>query len=182
VYAWTRHNAGFLLADAAAERWRLPAFRRAGPARATTGEVDGTPVVIVKPQTFMNLSGVALHPLLAEPGFEPSRDLLVLVDDAAIALGTFRVRARGSAGGHNGLKSVEATLRTREYARLRIGVGPVPEDVGDLADYVLAPFAEDEMTALQPLWPVMVDAVTCWVRDGIDTTMQKFNRPGSVSE
>ena len=177
MYAWTRHNAGFLLADAVAERWRLPAFRRAGPARVTTGEVEGTTVALVKPQTFMNLSGAALRPLLAEPGFEPARDLLVLVDDAAIALGTFRVRARGSAGGHNGLKSVEDALRSREYARLRIGVGPVPEGVGDLADYVLAPFAEDEVAALEPLWPVMVDAVTCWVRDGIDATMQQFNRP-----
>jgi PTH1 family peptidyl-tRNA hydrolase len=130
----------------------------------------------------MNLSGAALHPLLAEPGFEPSRDLLVLVDDAAIPLGRFRVRARGSAGGHNGLRSVEATLRTREYARLRVGVGPVPEGIDDLADYVLAPFAPDEVTALEPLWPVMVDAVTCWVCDGIDAAMQRFNHPGNVSD
>jgi len=165
-----------------ADRWQLPAFRRAGPARVTTGELEGTAVAVVKPQTFMNLSGAALHPLLAEPDFEPSRDLLVLVDDAAIPLGTYRVRARGSAGGHNGLKSVEATLRTREYARLRIGVGPVPEGVDDLADYVLAPFEPGEVAALEPLWPVMVDAVTCWARDGIDAAMQQFNRPGSVGE
>ena len=164
------------------DRWQLPAFRRAGPARVTTGELEGAAVAIVKPQTFMNLSGAALHPLLAEPDFEPSRDLLVLVDDAAIPLGTFRVRARGSAGGHNGLKSVEATLRTREYARLRIGVGPVPEGLDDLADYVLAPFEADEVAALEPLWPVMVDAVTCWTRDGIDAAMQRFNNPGNLSD
>jgi PTH1 family peptidyl-tRNA hydrolase len=148
----------------------------------TTGAVDGVRVVLVKPQTYMNLSGAALRPLLAEPDFEPSRDLLVLVDDAAIPLGTFRVRARGSAGGHNGLKSVEATLRTREYARLRIGVGPVPPDTEDLADFVLAPFSEDELAALDPRWPVMVDAVACWARDGIDAAMQRFNHPGNTSD
>jgi PTH1 family peptidyl-tRNA hydrolase len=170
------------LADLVADRWGLPAFRRAGPSRVTAGEVDGARVAVVKPQTYMNLSGAALRPLLAEPAFEPARDLLVLVDDAAIPLGTFRVRARGSAGGHNGLKSVEATLRTREYARLRIGVGPVPPDVEDLADFVLAPFAEEELAALDPRWPVMVDAVTCWVRDGTDAAMQRFNHPGTSGD
>lgn len=134
-------------------------------------------VVVVKPHTYMNLSGTALRPLLAEPDFDPARDLLVLVDDVAIPLGTFRVRARGSAGGHNGLKSIEATLRSREYPRLRIGVGPVPEDVEDLADFVLAPFAGDEWATLDPLWPVMADAVECWMRDGTDAAMQQFNHP-----
>jgi PTH1 family peptidyl-tRNA hydrolase len=167
------------LGDNVAERWGLPAYRRAGPARVTTGMLDETQVAVVKPQTYMNLSGAALRPLLAEPGFDPSRDLLVLVDDAAILLGTFRVRARGSAGGHNGLKSVEATLGTREYARLRIGVGPVPEGIGDLADYVLAPFAADELTTLESLLPAMTDAVTCWARDGIDAAMRQFNRPAN---
>jgi len=143
----------------------------------TVGTWEEAAVVLVKPHTYMNLSGTALRPLLAEPEFDPARDLLVLVDDAAIPLGTFRIRARGSAGGHNGLKSVEATLRTREYARLRVGVGPAPEDVEDLADFVLAPFAPDEREALDPLWPVMVDAVECWVRDGTDTAMQRFNHP-----
>jgi PTH1 family peptidyl-tRNA hydrolase len=134
-------------------------------------------VVVVKPQTYMNLSGAALRPLLADPEVTPARDLLVLVDDAAIPLGTFRLRARGSAGGHNGLKSVEAALLSREYARLRIGVGPAPEGLDDLADFVLAPFERDEMAALEPLWAVMADAVECWMSDGIDTAMTKFNQP-----
>ena len=165
-----------------AERWKLPAFRRAGPARIALGEQAGEPVVVVKPQTYMNLSGAALRPLLAEPAFEPARDLLVLVDDTAIPLGTFRLRAHGSAGGHNGLRSVEDTLRSRDYARLRIGVGPVPEGYDDLADFVLAPFAGEELETLAPLWPVMVDAVDCWTQDGIDEAMQQFNRVGNRSE
>lgn len=162
-----------------ADRWRLPAYRRGGPARVTLGALAGTPVAVIKPQTYMNLSGAALRPLLAEPEFDPARDLLVLVDDAAIPLGTFRMRARGSAGGHNGLRSVEDTLRSREYARLRVGVGPVPEDFDDLADYVLGPFAQAEMDTLDPLWPVMVDAVECWVSNGIDEAMQRFNPVGN---
>jgi PTH1 family peptidyl-tRNA hydrolase len=136
-------------------------------------------VAVIKPHTYMNLSGAALRPLLADPAFDPARDLLVLVDDAAIPLGTFRLRARGSAGGHNGLRSVEDTLRSREYARLRVGVGPAPEGTEDLADFVLAPFAQDEVDALAPLWPVMVDAVECWVTDGIDEAMQRFNPVGN---
>jgi len=159
-----------------ADRWRLPAFRRSGPARVTLGEWAGLRAAVVKPQTYMNLSGAALRPLLAEPGFDPARDLLVLVDDAAIPVGTFRLRARGSAGGHNGLRSVEDTLRSREYARLRIGVGPVPEGIDDLADYVTDPFTREEMEALDPLWPVMVDAVECWVADGIEEAMLRFNK------
>jgi PTH1 family peptidyl-tRNA hydrolase len=167
------------LADAVADRWRLPAFRRGGPARVAVGEFAGTPVAVVKPQTYMNLSGAALRPLLAEPTFDPARDLLVLVDDAMIPLSTFRLRARGSAGGHNGLGSIEDALQSREYARLRIGVGPVPEGTDDLADFVLAPFAQAEMDALEPLWPVMADAVECWVTDGIDQAMQRFNPVGN---
>jgi PTH1 family peptidyl-tRNA hydrolase len=161
-----------------ADRWRLPPYRRAGPARVALGEWAGRPVAVVKPQTYMNLSGAALRPLLAEPGFDPAGDLLVLVDDAAIPLGTFRLRARGSAGGHNGLRSVEDTLRSREYARLRVGVGPVPEGVDDLADYVLAPFGQEELDTLEPLWPVMVDAVECWVSDGIEAAMRRFKAAG----
>jgi PTH1 family peptidyl-tRNA hydrolase len=165
-----------------ADRWHLPAFRRGGPARVALGEWSETPVAVIKPQTYMNLSGAALRPLLVDPGFAPARDLLVLVDDAAIPLGTFRLRARGSAGGHNGLRSVEDTLRSRDYARLRVGVGPVPEGLDDLADYVLAPFAQAELDALDPLWPQMVDAVECWVTHGIEQAMQRFNARGGQED
>jgi PTH1 family peptidyl-tRNA hydrolase len=178
-YAATRHNAGFVLADRLAERWGLPAFRRVGPARVTHGEVLDHTVLLVKPHTYMNRSGQAMGPLLEEPDFTPSRDLLVLVDDAAIPLGSFRLRARGSAGGHNGLKSIEAALGSREYARLRIGVGPAPEGLDDLADFVLDPFEEAEDSVLAPLWLVMAEAVECWVSDGIELAMTRFNRPPS---
>jgi len=182
AYADTRHNAGFLLADRLAEHWELPAFRRNGPARVTSGTWTGVRVGVVKPTTFMNLSGAAIRPLLAASDFAPATDLLVVVDDAVIPLGTFRLRARGSAGGHNGLRSIEAALQSQEYARLRIGVGPVPEQCDDLSEFVLAPFAREEFAVLEQRYPVMLDAVDCWVRDGIDEAMKQYNHLGNDSE
>ncbi len=163
-YAATRHNAGFLLADAVAAHWRLLPFRRAERARATEGTVAGVPVRILKPTTFMNRSGAALASLRADPAFTPSRDLLILVDDFQIPLGTFRLRSDGSAGGHNGLKSIEGALQSQQYARLRIGVGPLPEGVSDWADYVLAPFEPDQVEQINALMPQMIEAVDKWLR------------------
>ncbi len=174
-YADTRHNAGFMLADHLAGRWGLPPFRRAGAARLTDGRVGDRDVVLLKPQTYMNRSGFALVPLAGESEFDPARDLLILADDAALPLGTFRLRAQGSAGGHNGLKSIQAVLGSTAYARLRIGIGPAPEN-DDLADYVLARFPPDERDVLEDLLPTMAQAVDCWLDDGIEAAMTQFNQ------
>jgi len=163
-YAATRHNAGFLLADALAAHWRFPPFRRAERARATEGSVASTPVRILKPTTFMNRSGAALASLRADPTFAPERDLLILVDDFQIPVGTFRLRPEGSAGGHNGLKSVEGALQSQQYARLRIGVGPLPEGTGDWADYVLAPFDPEQLDEVEGLMPQMIETVEKWLK------------------
>jgi len=163
-YAATRHNAGFLLADAVAERWQLPPFRRAERARATEGTVAGVPVRVLKPTTFMNRSGAALASLRADPTFAAPRDLLILVDDFQIPLGTFRLRPDGSAGGHNGLKSIEGALQSQQYARLRVGVGPLPEGTGDWADYVLAPFEPEQLEEVQALLPQMIESVEKWLK------------------
>lgn len=140
------------------------------------GTVAGGTVALLKPRTYMNDSGAALQPLLADPAFAPDRDLLVLVDDVALPLGTFRLRARGSAGGHHGLESVEAALGSQEYARLRIGIGPAPAGPGDLAAFVLAPFTGAEVTTLKDLLPLLAEAVECWLTDGIETAMHRFNK------
>jgi len=163
-YAATRHNAGFLLADAVAAHWQLPPFRRAERARATEGSVAGVPVRVLKPTTFMNRSGAALASLRADASFDPTRDLLILVDDFQIPLGTFRFRPDGSAGGHNGLKSIEGALQSQQYARLRVGVGPLPEGTGDWADYVLAPFEPAQLDEVQALMPQMIEAVAKWLK------------------
>lgn len=180
-YADTRHNAGFILADALADRWHL-AFRRAPQARVASGTVAGQPLALVKPHTYMNDSGTALVPWLAHPEFDPARDLLILVDDGALPLGTFRLRAKGSSGGHNGLESVEAALGSRVYSRLRIGIGPIPPDVTDLADWVLVPFQHAEAKALAELLPAMEDAVECWLAEGIEPAMNRFNKKPRADE
>jgi PTH1 family peptidyl-tRNA hydrolase len=152
------------LGEALAARWGLPPFRRAERARATEGVVHGVPVRVLKPTTYMNRSGAALASLRADPTFDPAKDLLILVDDFAIPCGTFRLRAEGSAGGHNGLKSIEGALQSQAYARLRIGVGPLPEGVSDWADYVLAPYEPEERAQIEALMPQMIDAVEKWLR------------------
>ena len=173
-YEDTRHNAGFLLADHIARRWRLGSFRRGDRARVAEGQWQGQSVQLLKPQTYMNRSGAALAPLLGER-LDLATDLLVLVDDVALPVGRFRLRGAGSAGGHNGLKSIEATLQRQDYARLRIGVGPQP--LGDeLADYVLAPFSREEREQIDALLDPMADAVECWFADGIERAMTRFNK------
>jgi PTH1 family peptidyl-tRNA hydrolase len=175
-YEDTRHNAGFRLADHLAARWGVGPFRRADRAREARGTVRGTDVRLVKPWTYMNRSGAVVAPLRDLSGFDPARHLLVLVDEVALPLGRFRLRAAGSPGGHNGLRSVEAALRTREYARLRIGVGPAPEGLADLADFVLDAFGPEERSALAALLDPMADAVDCWLDEGIEAAMNRFNR------
>jgi PTH1 family peptidyl-tRNA hydrolase len=127
----------------------------------------------------MNRSGQALGPLVTLADFDLSHDMLVVVDDYALPSGTFRIRARGSAGGHNGLRSIEESLNTQEYARLRIGVGPVPDDGTDPADFVLAVMSSEEIETMAELLPQMADAIECWLSEGIDVAMNKFNRKGS---
>ena len=163
-YAATRHNAGFWLADALVERWGFPPFRRGERARVTEGDVGGVPVRVLKPTTYMNASGAALASLRADPAFSPATDLLVLVDEFRIPTGTFRLRSEGSAGGHNGLKSIEAALQSQQYPRLRIGVGPLPEGVSDWSEYVLAPFTPEQREQVEAVMPEMIDAVEKWLR------------------
>jgi PTH1 family peptidyl-tRNA hydrolase len=112
----------------------------------------------------MNRRGAALASLRADPTFMPARDLLILVDDFQIPLGTFRFRPDGSAGGHNGLKSIEGALQSQQYARLRIGVGPLPEGTGDWAEHVLAPFERAEMEEVEALMPQMIETIEKWLR------------------
>ena len=164
-YAATRHNAGYWLAEALVAHWGFPPFRRGERARFTEGKVGATaPVRVLKPTTYMNASGAALASLRADPSFNPATDLLILVDEFRIPTGTFRVRTEGSAGGHNGLKSIEAALQSQQYARLRIGVGPLPEGVTDWSEYVLAPFTPEQHEQVEAIMPQLIDAVGKWVQ------------------
>jgi peptidyl-tRNA hydrolase, PTH1 family len=175
-YEDTRHNAGFRLADRLAVRWQLGQFRRGERAREARGTWQDVPVRILKPQTYMNRSGAAVAPLRALPDFDPSQQLLILVDDVALPVGRFRLRGAGSAGGHNGLKSIEGVLQRQDYARLRIGVGPPPPGLDDLADFVLDQFSKEDHDTIEQLLDPMCEAVEGWLEDGIEMAMNRFNR------
>ena len=175
-YEDTRHNAGFRLADRLVARWKLAPFRRGDRARETQGTWQGLPVRVLKPQTYMNRSGAAVSPLRTLAGFDPSQHLLILVDDVALPVGRFRLRGAGSAGGHNGLKSIEGVLQRQDYARLRIGVGPPPTGIDDLADFVLEEFSAEERGEITTLLDPMSEAVESWLENGIEVAMNRFNR------
>jgi peptidyl-tRNA hydrolase, PTH1 family len=177
-YELTRHNVGWMVVDHLADVWHFDGWRRDGESVVAAGRAAGCAVRLVKPQTFMNLSGAALRPYLRRPMFDPAQDLLIIVDDVALPLGRLRLRADGSAGGHNGLKSIEDALSSRTYARARIGVAPVdPRRRGpNLADFVLSPFAKDERAELLAELPRFVNAVETWLTDGIDRAMSLYNR------
>jgi PTH1 family peptidyl-tRNA hydrolase len=123
----------------------------------------------------MNRSGAALAPLRSDASFNFERDLLVVVDDAALDVGRVRIRSSGSAGGHNGLKSVESALGTRDYARLRIGVGTVPPGE-EMSDWVLEPMPREDEKVVVELLPTLVDAVRVWVEQGVVAAANRFNR------
>ena len=178
-YAATRHNVGWWLIDHLADVWHFDGWKKDGESQVANGTVAGVKVRLVKPQTFMNLSDQALRNYVRRPFWSAAKDLLVVVDEVQLPVGRTRVRARGSAGGHNGLKSVEHALSTQEYARLRIGVGPSDERKGiykDLADFVLSPFARDERDDVLALMPQLTATAESWCRDGVEKAMNLYNR------
>jgi PTH1 family peptidyl-tRNA hydrolase len=174
-YDATRHNVGWWVADRLAYDWDFEPFHRDGRALVTEGTIDREPVRLVKPTTYMNRSGLAMRPLLQMEGFDAARDLLVVVDDASLDVGRVRFRPEGSAGGHNGLKSVSGALQSHAYARLRIGVGRKPEGA-DLSDWVLAPMPEQDEDVVVGLLPELTQAVEVWVAEGVEPAMNRFNR------
>lgn len=178
-YEGTRHNVGWWLLDHLADVWHLSGWRRDGEARVLDGTVLGHRVRLVKPLTYMNLSGAALKPYLRRAGWQASKDLLVVVDEVALPLGSFRLRAEGSAGGHNGLKSIQGALGgSTLYPRLRIGIKPTDERrrIGDLSDFVLSPFGKLEQREIEELAPRLTAAVETWLEEGIAVAMNKHNR------
>ena len=177
-YERTRHNVGWVVLDHLADVWHLgTAWRKDGEALTLTGTLGSQKVRLVKPLTFMNLSGQVLRPYLRRPFWSAKQDLLVVVDEVALELGRLRLRARGSAGGHNGLKSVGHHLKSQEYARLRIGIGPHDprRRSGNLADFVLDRFGKDEEAEVRELLPRIAEAVEAWVKDGAEVAMNRFN-------
>lgn len=174
-YDATRHNVGWWVLDRLAYDWKIGPFHRDGRALRADGTVSGNEVRLLKPTTYVNRSGQALAFLRGSEALDPARDLLVVVDDAALEVGRVRFRPRGSPGGHNGLKSVSGALGSDEYARLRLGVGKKPEGV-DLSDWVLSPMPDEDEDVVTGLLPELTRAVELWLEEGTEAAMNRFNR------
>ncbi len=183
-YVDTRHNVGWWVVDHLAGVWRFDGWRKDQNTLVSDGRVANQRVRLAKPQTYMNLSGGILRPYLRRESWSAETDLLVIVDDVALPVGRFRLRARGSAGGHNGLKSIEAAVGGQEYARLRIGVGPAfdRDRKGDLADYVLNKMGKQERREIEALFPHLVAMTETWIHEGVQVAMNRFNRKADVGD
>ncbi|MCE2903305.1 MAG: aminoacyl-tRNA hydrolase [Gemmatimonadetes bacterium] len=177
-YEATRHNVGWWLVDELAQRWHFEPWRKDGDAVSTSGLVGTKKVKLVKPQTYMNRSGEVLRPYLKREGWRAAEDLLVIVDEVAVPVGEYRLRAAGSPGGHNGLKSVEAHLKSPAYPRLRIGIKPVDErrQIGDLADFVLHTMPRDERVLVEEQYDRLCKAVELWIADGTEKAVSTMGR------
>ena len=179
-YAFTPHNAGFLAVDRIATICDVQIANRRARALTAKAKLAGHNVLLAKPETFMNLSGLSVAALLheLELGVE---DLIVLYDELAIPLGTLRIRERGSAGGHNGVKSISGVLGTEEWLRVRIGVGKPPLESGREAkaggtDFLLSPMRKVELAVLDEMLDQVVRAVETILTKGVSVAMREFNR------
>jgi PTH1 family peptidyl-tRNA hydrolase len=173
-YAWTPHNLGFLAVDHIAERAGIRVERPEAKSLAGFGRYGGQDVVLAKPQTMMNLSGLAVQGWLERLNCSPE-DLVILYDDVALPWGMLRVRERGTAGGHNGVKSVIGAVGTDEFPRVRLGVQP-DHPVGDLAEYVLRPMKKSDLETAAGMMEEAADAVELILTQGTQQAMNKFNR------
>jgi len=173
-YALTPHNLGFLTVDRLAGQHGIRVTRKDSKALIGVGEIDGREVMLAKPQTFMNLSGTSLVPLMEKHGIELGR-LLVVYDELDLPWGTLRIKPKGSAAGHNGMKSAIQSLKTSEIARVRLGIHP-GHLIKDGADFVLAPFKRSQTKELDDFIGLAADAVRSVIAEGVEKSMTKFNR------
>jgi len=177
-YEATRHNAGWWFLDHLARSWPCEAWRKDRDTHVADGYLGPLRVRLVKPQTFMNLSGATLRSYMGRAGFEAAEDLLVVVDDIAIPVGEYRFRAGGSTGGHNGLKSIQAQLGSPEYPRLRMGIRPIDERrvIGNLADFVLRVMPRDERELVDGTFDRLTTVADTWMREGTKKTASTLGR------
>jgi peptidyl-tRNA hydrolase, PTH1 family len=175
AYALTRHNAGFRLVEELARRWKARwALEKKFNARLAKGGLDGTRARLCEPLSYMNESGVVVQAVTAY--FEvPAERLLVAVDDADLPLGELRLRGQGGSGGHHGLESIMERLGARDFARLRMGIGRVPEAGRQITGHVLGLFSRAEAERFEKVLGRAADQVECWLRHGLQKAMNQFN-------
>lgn len=172
-YAGTRHNMGFGVIDELAERHRISMNSVKLKGLVGSGIIGGQKVLLVKPQTYMNCSGECVRPL-ADYYKVPVEDIIIIYDDISLDVGQIRVRGKGSAGGHNGMKSLIQHLGSSDFPRIRVGVGDKPAQM-DLADYVLGRFPKEELEDVRLSLKTGADAVESMIENGVDATMNKYN-------
>ncbi len=172
-YAGTRHNTGFSVLTGISDKYNIPINKKECKALTGHGVIGGEKVVLAMPQTYMNLSGDAVLELVHFYKCT-AEDVIVIYDDTDLDVGRIRIRKQGSAGGHNGIKSIISCLGTEEFDRVKVGIGHKPAD-WDLADYVLGRFPKEELPLLRETVEKAVDAVTAIVEDGADLAMNHFN-------
>lgn len=184
-YEWTPHNAGFMAIDRIARQEGVVVGNRRCRAATATCRMAGREVILAKPETYMNLSGVSVAALVQEFEVDPARDLLVLYDELDLTLGSFKIRERGSAAGHNGARSIISSLKSQEWMRLRIGVAPDLPPQAKAAgrhrfgkDYLLAPFRKTELSLLDEVFDRVATAVRLLLNEGPAAAMNEFNRRG----
>lgn len=173
-YNGTRHNAGFMAADAMEKKLGVSINKMRFKALTQTVDIGGKKVLLMKPQTFMNLSGDAIAQAANFYKVPPER-VIVVSDETALPIGKLRIRRGGSAGGHNGLKSVIARLGTDQFPRIRLGVGDKPHPDYDMADWVLSAFKGQDAADMELVAKKAADAVECYITEGADRAMNKFN-------
>jgi PTH1 family peptidyl-tRNA hydrolase len=172
-YAASRHNAGAGCVERLARSWAIPLDRRSRHALLGQGTVEGQPVVLARPRSYMNLSGEAVRYLRDRFRATPQQ-LLIIYDDMDLSLGTIRLRPRGSAGGHKGIASVIQALGTQEFPRLRVGIGRPPPGVEEVV-YVLGAFTRQEEAVMREVRERVAEAVRCVITEGLEVAMNRFN-------
>lgn len=174
-YEGTRHNVGFDTIDYLVDEYRVPSSGLKHKAMYGKGVIAGQKAILAKPLTYMNLSGESVAELVNYYKVDPEEELIVIYDDVSLAPGFIRVRKKGSAGGHNGIKSIIAQLGTDKFKRIRVGVGEKPKN-WDLADYVLSPFSKEERGLVDEAIRYAGDALELILQDDLDGAMNKYNR------
>ena len=173
-YENTRHNAGFIAIDALAEKYGIRIGDKKHKALCGSGVIEGQKVLLVKPETYMNLSGESVRSVMDFYKIDPEEEMMVIYDDISLAPGNIRIRKKGSAGGHNGIKSIIAHAGTQNFMRIKVGVGEKPSG-WDLADYVLGHFSDEDNMKLKEILPDIIQAATLMVQGDVDKAMNDFN-------
>lgn len=174
-YQFTPHNLGFLAIDEIAERSGARVSNRFCRALTARTSIEGQEVVLAKPETYMNLSGVSVRELVEKLEIAPEKDLVVLYDELDLPFGTLRIRERGRSAGHNGMESIIGSLGTQEFVRIRLGVGP-GHPLSDGASYLLAPMKKSRLAEAVPMVDTAADAVGVILKEGVSAAMNRFNR------